>query len=159
MMAKTSSITANRLDVRVKTELLPYLTLVRGRYWYFRWRDISIPMGEEYGTDAFLARHFQLMHLHGLATPDRRRVYFVGCETGPIKIGVAGDVEVRLARLQMGCPFPLRVFALASGGTDKEREYHRQFHAHRLHGEWFERCPEIEAEIERLNPSPVNTRD
>jgi hypothetical protein len=33
----------------------------------------------------------------------------------------------------------------------REKMYHRRFAHRRLHGEWFERCPEIEAEIERLN--------
>ena len=31
-----------------------------------------------------------------------------------------------------------------------EQAYHRKFRNHHMRGEWFERCPEIEAEIERL---------
>jgi len=31
-----------------------------------------------------------------------------------------------------------------------ERAYHRQFAAHRLHGEWFAPHPDILAEIDRL---------
>lgn len=77
--------------------------------------------------------------------------YFVGGEVGAIKIGHSKLPLCRLAAMQMGSPIPLSIMALAKGGYRAEREYHRQFAEHRLHGEWFERCPEIEAEIARLN--------
>lgn len=79
--------------------------------------------------------------------------YFIGGEVGPVKIGHARDIERRLRELQPGNPMRLRVLASTLGGLTRERAYHFQFHHHRLHGEWFERCSEIEAEIQRLNRS------
>nr|WP_144036753.1 GIY-YIG nuclease family protein [Sphingopyxis witflariensis] len=48
----------------------------------------------------------------------------------------------------------MKLSVLASGwGTLKdERILHDRFAAHRLHGEWFERHPDILAEVERLSP-------
>jgi hypothetical protein len=46
---------------------------------------------------------------------------------------------------------------VTAGGLHVELEYHQRFRAHHLRGEWFERCPEIEAEIERLNTSPKDS--
>lgn len=136
----------------VKTEdRLPHLNLVRGKYWYFRHNDIQIPMGAEYGTPEFEARHWQLMHLHGLLEADTRAVYFIGWDDGPVKIGVAGDPKIRLATLQTACPYDLRIEAVTTGGITTEREYHCRFAGHRLRNEWFARAPEIQAEIERLN--------
>lgn len=83
-----------------------------------------------------------------------RFVYFVAGEIGAVKIGSARDAEKRLRDLQCGSPIPLRILATVSGGLKVEAEYHRRFAAHRLHGEWFERVPEIEAEIARLQPTP-----
>lgn len=77
-------------------------------------------------------------------------VYFVAGEVGAVKIGSARDVNKRLIDLQCGSPITLKVLATVEGGQKREREYHRQFAAHRLHGEWFSRTPEIEAEIARL---------
>lgn len=36
-------------------------------------------------------------------------------------------------------------------GADREAAYHWEYSAHRSHGEWFTRCPEMMAEIERLS--------
>jgi hypothetical protein len=77
-------------------------------------------------------------------------VYFVGGDDGSIKIGEALDPARRLRELQCGSPVLLRILATATGGQRQERAYHDRFHAHRLHGEWFARVPEIEAEIARL---------
>jgi hypothetical protein len=141
---------ATRADVKTE-ERLPNLMLVRGKYWYFRHRNIQIPMGCEYGSPEFEARHWQLMELHGLNGADERNVYFIGWEGGPVKIGVAGEPEVRRATLQTACPYTLRIEALTTGGVNTEREYHAKFAAAALRGDWFERCPEIEAEIARLS--------
>jgi hypothetical protein len=83
------------------------------------------------------------------------KCYFIGADTGPVKIGHSINPKLRLRTIQNYSPVKLRIFALASGGQEREAAYHFQFQEHRLHGEWFERCPEIEAEIERLN----NDRD
>lgn len=79
-----------------------------------------------------------------------RFVYFIGAEHGAVKIGSTTDPNARLVSLQCGGPIPLRVLATRAGGRAEELAYHRRFAAHRMHGEWFERTPEIEAEIASL---------
>lgn len=78
-------------------------------------------------------------------------IYFIGPEAGPIKIGFASRLEFRLRDLQLANALPLIVHASVEGSPKLERDYHRWFAAHRLHGEWFEPHPDILAEIERLN--------
>ncbi len=78
-------------------------------------------------------------------------VYFIAGEGTPVKIGLSNAPHERLASLQTAHWMKLSIVAKVEGGQADEREYHRQFAAHRLHGEWFTRCPEIEAEIARLN--------
>ena len=79
------------------------------------------------------------------------RIYFIGGDEGAIKIGAALDPERRLASLQCGSPITLRLLAEGPGSERDERVLHQRFAAHRRHGEWFERHPDILAEIERLN--------
>lgn len=82
-------------------------------------------------------------------------IYFVGATGGPIKIGRTRNLPSRHKQLQCCATDRLYVWALAAGNNLDEALYHERFAAHRLHGEWFERCPEIEAEIARLSsPAP-----
>lgn len=76
--------------------------------------------------------------------------YFIGADTGPVKIGYSVDVAARMASMQAGSPVLLRILAIAPGGAAREAAYHQQFADLRLHGEWFRRTPEIEAEIALL---------
>jgi hypothetical protein len=89
---------------------------------------------------------------------DDRTVYFIqAVQGGPIKIGVAEDVDARLSALQTGSPLPLRVLAiLPSSGRYGEAQLHQRFAATRLHGEWFEATPELLAFI--AEPGEVATR-
>jgi hypothetical protein len=80
----------------------------------------------------------------------RSYVYFVGAETGLVKIGVSNAPLERITTMQMGSPVILRFLALVEGTAKLERRYHDRFAAHRVRGEWFKRVPEIQAEIERL---------
>lgn len=80
----------------------------------------------------------------------KRLVYFIGSEGGPIKIGVATKPVNRLKELQTSHHERLSIIVTAKGGQAQESAYHKQFAAHRLHGEWFARHPDILAEIERL---------
>jgi excisionase family DNA binding protein len=84
-------------------------------------------------------------------THERQLVYFIGGDTGPVKIGKAMSPEGRLRDLQCGYPYELKILALTDGSTGVEQGYHRQFASCRLNGEWFERTAEIETEIARLN--------
>lgn len=81
-------------------------------------------------------------------------VYFIRCESGPIKIGRARNAEQRLAELQTGNPNALSIVATVAGGVVAERNYHAKFAEHRLRGEWFAPHPDILAEIERLTVAP-----
>lgn len=81
---------------------------------------------------------------------DNAKVYFIQTLNGEIKIGMAQDVAKRLAGLQTAHPVKLTLLAVAEGGSEQEKAYHRQFAEHRLHGEWFSPHPDILAEIERL---------
>jgi hypothetical protein len=124
------------------------------RYRSTRCRDLS-------SAKTFLDRHALANPISSAyRNPEYRepsKVYFIGGDIGAIKIGAAHDPAARLKTLQCGSPIPIRLLAIADGCHEVEREYHRQFAAHRLHGEWFERCPEIEAEIGRLNSAPLPT--
>lgn len=77
--------------------------------------------------------------------------YFIGLIDGPIKIGASVKPAERIRDLQAACPYPIGILALAGGGFATEASYHRRFAAFRLHGEWFDRHPDILAEIDRLN--------
>lgn len=79
------------------------------------------------------------------------RCYFVGGDHGAIKIGHSINVYSRLAAIQSHSPIPVKILAHVAGGAVVEAAYHTHFQSIRLHGEWFERTPEILAEIERLN--------
>ena len=83
--------------------------------------------------------------------PRKPVVYFVQAENGLIKIGSTNYIEDRMKSLSSQSPLGLTLLATVRGDRAKEFAYHLRFAAHRLHGEWFQRCPEIEAEIERLN--------
>jgi hypothetical protein len=78
-------------------------------------------------------------------------VYFIGAQSGPIKIGIAVNPKARLSGLQTSHHERLELLATCGGGMGQEKRYHYQFKEHRLSGEWFARAPEILAEIDRLN--------
>lgn len=84
--------------------------------------------------------------------PPESRVYFIGADEGPIKIGHARNIWSRLQCLQAAAPPPieLKVLATRPGARPLEQQYHSRFASYRLRGEWFERAPEILAEIEAL---------
>jgi hypothetical protein len=65
-------------------------------------------------------------------------IYFISC--GPfIKIGRTHDVPRRLATLQVGSPYPLKLLIEMDGGERVEKELHARYAAYRVGGEWFER--------------------
>lgn len=74
-------------------------------------------------------------------------VYFIQCDGGPIKIGVALNVTDRLQTLQCGSPVKLRVIGCLAGGYELEAKLHRRLAAYRLHGEWFVDSPEVRAAL------------
>lgn len=82
--------------------------------------------------------------------PAEATIYFIGPANGPIKIGYATRIVFRLRDLRLANAYHLELLASVVGPLSLEREYHRRFAEHRLHGEWFAPHPDILAEIERL---------
>lgn len=78
------------------------------------------------------------------------QVYFIGTDTGPIKIGMSCDPDGRCREMRVGSPGDLRVLATAPGGRALEKRYHARFGYARIRGEWFDRHPDLLAEIDRL---------
>lgn len=65
-------------------------------------------------------------------------VYFVQATPGtPIKIGYATNPDDRLASLQTGSPYRLRILLAVPGSRKHERTLHLYFYESRLVGEWF----------------------
>lgn len=141
----------------------PYLKYLEKRGVYFilwsrgdsRQGMLSTGTADPAEAEAAL-RKFLAEEYHQRATKERPSegkdyVYFIGGDVGAIKIGRSRRPEERLASLQCGSPIPLRILAVAPGSPNLEWYYHTvQFHKFRLHGEWFERSPEVLAEIDRL---------
>jgi len=70
---------------------------------------------------------------------ESRWVYLVGSlQARPVKIGVARDVDARVAELQTGSPVPLHLIWKTRGGGVLERDLHARFAPYRIHGEWFD---------------------
>lgn len=84
---------------------------------------------------------------------------------GPVKIGCTKLPAIRLAAMQVWSPEILEIVATAPGTFGDERRLHRQFAAHRLHGEWFEASPSVLAAVSRaatlgeLPPKPAGDRN
>lgn len=71
---------------------------------------------------------------------ERARIYLIS--SGPfLKIGIATDVERRLAQLRCGNPHPMKVESVRTVSRamahQVEARVHRTFAAVRLQGEWF----------------------
>jgi hypothetical protein len=65
-------------------------------------------------------------------------VYFIRQGlTGPVKIGVAGDVVKRLRQLQTNQPITLHILRVLDGDRSLEAALHEKFSLQRLSGEWF----------------------
>lgn len=86
---------------------------------------------------------------------DGGHVYFLASENGPIKIGYSSKLHARIRALKNSSPVPLTLLASVPGDRADEKRLHVKFWRHHLHGEWFDRCPEIEAEIAALSASPT----
>lgn len=76
--------------------------------------------------------------------PGHHVVYFL--QDGPgglVKIGFTKHLRARIAELQCGHANRLQLLGTWFGGRKEERELHRRFARHRVHGEWFTPVPEI----------------
>jgi hypothetical protein len=89
----------------------------------------------------------------------RRWVYFIQAgDTGPVKIGISGNVERRLGELQRMERQPLRVLATFEGNRSDEKSLHEMYAAHRIHGEWFNPAPEIIQNAHNIAAAEVEKR-
>lgn len=91
-------------------------------------------------------------------------VYFIRCgDHGPVKIGKATDLRMRLGTLQVGNPHQLN-FVLAieiepgeSNAQDLETMLHRRLRSFRIRGEWFD--GETSCQIAEVVAAVVVQRD
>lgn len=87
------------------------------------------------------------------AIPDSRAqaVYLVE-GGGRFKIGISADPAARLASLQTGSPFLLRLVCSRefADAAAVERELHMRMGAHRIHGEWFDLPPRALADVQAV---------
>lgn len=75
-------------------------------------------------------------------------VYFARSETtGLIKIGCSAYPKGRLKQLSWDLKEQIRLIVSAKGSFHDERRIHRELSEKRVHGEWFEDCPEVMAYI------------
>ena len=96
-------------------------------------------------------------------------VYFVQAgPSGPIKIGYADDVSLRLSKIRSDNPYHVSLLLEIEGGRDVEAALHERFDALRFRGEWFwpgkallafidEMIPAIEPEADGTPLSPDRT--
>lgn len=91
-----------------------------------------------------------------------RCVYVIGASGFAVKIGIAQDVEKRLAGLQTGCPHKLRIFFTVEVegcfARPIERECHEALRKKRMQGEWFkvtaaEAIAAVETIVRRFHPA------
>ena len=69
-----------------------------------------------------------------------KSIYIIRCDSGPIKIGIAGNVSSRLSGLRTSSHMPLHLeySAIVDGDAPTlEKCTHAVLRKHRLRGEWF----------------------
>lgn len=124
--------------------------------WRYRRRGFSRSINARPGTPEFKAIVAECANWQSprkrerVPLPEGSVVYFVGNETGSVKIGWTTDLRRRMAQLRTGTPGALQVLAWTPGGEVLERHFHSAFKHARLAREWFRRTPEIDALIAEL---------
>lgn len=80
-------------------------------------------------------------------TPAESAIYFVAVR-GFIKIGWTTNWKSRISSLQVANPEPIEVLLIIGRPQIFEQTMHKQFAAHRAHGEWFRDHDDIRGYIE-----------
>jgi len=82
---------------------------------------------------------------------DMQYLYLIKCQQY-YKIGVANDVESRLAQLSTGNPFPLEVETIYEFENAEivERAVHQKLKSKRVRGEWFELTYDDTVELHKV---------
>lgn len=75
-------------------------------------------------------------------------LYFMATNAGHVKIGRGVKPRERLASVQCGCPFPLRLIGTLPGKGWQEKVWHRAFVDIHIRGEWFDETAELMRAIE-----------
>ena len=89
---------------------------------------------------------------------DSGTVYFVGHDSGPIKIGFSSKARIRLVALRISSPFDLKILASFEGTRADEKRMHSRFAGSRVRGEWFNRTDQLMNEIRDINRSKMSPR-
>lgn len=85
-------------------------------------------------------------------------IYFVQAgEGGPVKIGFAQDIKLRMNKMRSDNYEMLRLVAAFVGGVDDERALHNMFAAHHKHREWF--YASVLKEMGRVTLAPHSVDD
>lgn len=79
----------------------------------------------------------------------RSIVYFIGAQTGPVKIGTTTNLRGRFKTLQISSSKKLAVLAFVEGDRTIEAQYHARFKEHHHRGEWY-LGDAVREEVERL---------
>lgn len=67
------------------------------------------------------------------------RIYLLRCRpNGPVKVGVAIDVQARIRSLQTGNPDQLHLITEFPGTPGEEASVHHHLRKERVRGEWFD---------------------
>lgn len=79
-------------------------------------------------------------------------IYFIQVkQKAYVKIGFTSKCPLgRMAHLQGGNPFPLRLLGYIDGPQEIEGKLHRRFCRHRMKGEWFRREGRLKAFLDRV---------
>lgn len=83
----------------------------------------------------------EILQRSGIAVPPRfeddQCIYFL--RSGEfVKIGESANLECRIEKLQMCCPYPITPALIVRGmSVEEEKKFHQIFAADRIHGEWF----------------------
>lgn len=68
-------------------------------------------------------------------------IYIISAGRGQLKVGIAQDIQKRMAQLQTGCPEHLRLVhqvpIVAIKAQRLEKALHRRLKRYRIRGEWF----------------------
>jgi hypothetical protein len=85
-------------------------------------------------------------------------LYAIRCGDA-IKFGIAIDVAARLISHQVSSPYKVELVAFCPALKRHEKEVHAELAAHRIQGEWFRDCPEVQAMIDRIKSKSFAPRD
>lgn len=109
------------------------------RVWFGGPRILGVRTGVSFGPEDF--RRAQPAGASGpQVTSETGFVYVIAGDHGRVKVGSSLDPMSRIATLQTGSPFPLRIPYCAAAGVNYEaveKEAHSILAPHNSQGEWF----------------------